>query len=270
MGLQPLESYKLLFYPFLQNLWYPNPRWFFGEAWSLSIEEWFYITLPLVLYLAARTFAHKRKGTFLVKIFTSYLLVFALIRLLYALYAPADISQDEGIRKIVLFRLDAVMYGVLVAAFYYFKKDLAVNFSKLLFGIGIISYIFFYWLMSNPAISITNPSSSSLRFVSNAFLYTAIPLFFSLCLPYANNFPNRRETLITKSIRHVSKISYSMYLVHYSLIYLPFFSFLHIRSGHTAAYLYLLYWCIVIALSSLLYRYFESPILRYRDKVTLK
>lgn len=42
------KTFPLNFYTFTQNLFYWHPK-FFPEAWSLSIEEWFYLLIPLVL-----------------------------------------------------------------------------------------------------------------------------------------------------------------------------------------------------------------------------
>ena len=59
-----------------------------------------------------------------------------------------------------------------------------------------------------------------------------------------------------------------MYLVHYSLIYIPFFYFLKLESTTTILSLYLLYWVLVFGCSTLLYRFVELPILRYRDRIS--
>ena len=56
MDLRSHEMNKALDYFFIQNLWYPHPIYFFGEAWSLSVEEWFYLTLPVAMYISALLF----------------------------------------------------------------------------------------------------------------------------------------------------------------------------------------------------------------------
>ena len=44
-----LPSNIWLYFVFSQNIAWSHPE-FFGEAWSLAVEEWFYISVPLVLF----------------------------------------------------------------------------------------------------------------------------------------------------------------------------------------------------------------------------
>ena len=49
-----------LFIPFLQNIFRQHPD-FFTEAWSLSIEEYAYLLLPLILFLSFKLINSKEK-----------------------------------------------------------------------------------------------------------------------------------------------------------------------------------------------------------------
>ena len=57
-----------------------------------------------------------------------------------------------------------------------------------------------------------------------------------------------------------------MYLVHYSLVFIPFFNNMKPVSMPAVAAYYLLYWAIVIGLSSFLYKYYESPVMKLRER----
>jgi peptidoglycan/LPS O-acetylase OafA/YrhL len=267
LNLTTLDAGKLLFYPFLQNLWYPQPLFFFGESWSLSIEEWFYLTLPIAMYMSYRIFSTINKKTFLLKVFSIYLLVFLLARFFNAFHPISGPDQDMGIRKVVVFRLDAVMYGVLFAYFNYYNSTLLNRIKYYLLAISAMGTIFIYYLMVNPRINICAPSNPALKFFSDAFLYLLIPLFLSFCLPFANGIKNMSGKYIGAVIQHVSKISYSMYLVHYSLIFAPLAYFLKVDSYSILVAVYVLYWVVVMVLSSLLYKYFEYPVMGLRDKI---
>jgi peptidoglycan/LPS O-acetylase OafA/YrhL len=89
---------------FLQNLAWPHPP-FFGEAWSLAVEEWFYLLLPAFLWVGAPRNLGRRLAVTLAG--------FCLLRL--AVTLAQDPAWDEGVRKIVLLRLDAILWGVAVA-----------------------------------------------------------------------------------------------------------------------------------------------------------
>jgi len=260
----------LLFYPFLQNLWYPQPLYFFGESWSLSIEEWFYLTLPIVMYLSYRIFFPVNKKAFLLKVFSIYLLVFLLARFFNAFHPISDYDQDTGIRKIVVLRLDAVMYGVLFAYLNYYYTTVLKKIKYYLLAISITGTIFIYYLMVNPRINICAAEHPTLKFLSDAFLYLLIPLFLSFCLPFANEIKSIPNKYIATTVQHISKISYSIYLVHFSLLFAPLIFFLRANSYGMLIAVYVLYWIVVIVLSSLLYKYFEYPVMRLRDKVTAK
>jgi peptidoglycan/LPS O-acetylase OafA/YrhL len=268
--LTQLDAGKLLYYPFLQNLWYPHPLYFFGEAWSLSIEEWFYLTLPVALLFSWLVFKPKNKQRFLFNVFASYLLVFVFIRFFNAFHPLNGPDQDTGIRKVVLFRLDAVTYGVIFAWFSYFRGAAINKIRYILLAIGICGSLAIYYMINSPSINICNPSNPTLKFLSDAFLYMAIPLFFSFLLPCANSIKNISNRFCSATIIHISKISYSMYLGHYSLLFIPFFYYNQVTTPVAAVVVFIIYWILVIGLSSVIFRYFENPVMRLRERFSGK
>jgi peptidoglycan/LPS O-acetylase OafA/YrhL len=270
IGLGNFHSLHGLYYLFMQNLWYPHPHFFFGEAWSLSVEEWFYLTLPIVLLLTAKLLKPANKKQFLLRVFMGYLLVFVLARFFNA-FDPIngqEAGQDFGIRKVVVFRLDAVMYGVLFAYMNYFNKGLLLRLKNKLLLLCIPLVTLVYYLLEKDMPALCSSPNGTIRFFSDAFLYLYIPLSLSLCLPFANNVKNAGSKYIEATVTHISKISYAMYLVHYSMIYIPFFDKLALTSTGSIIGLYLLYWVIVLTLSTLLYRFYERPIMLLRDKIS--
>ncbi len=264
------EAYKFSFYFFLQNLWHPHPLYFFGEAWSLSVEEWFYLTLPVGMYIAACIFHPLNKKEFLLRVFVAYLGLFLLARFINAFHPVYGPEQDTGIRKVVAFRLDAVMFGVLIAYCNSYYTDVLYKIRKHLFIISLAGVIFTLYLFTDTFVHITASPHPAIRFTSDAFLYLFIPLVFSLCLPYANSIKTITNSFAAAFFRHISKISYAMYLVHYSLIFIPFFRDMKQVSVPATVAFYILYWAVVILLSSLLYKYFEYPVMRLRDKFSGK
>lgn len=270
LSIQPIELYKLPYYIFIQNLWYPHPRFFFGEAWSLAVEEWFYLLLPFCLYFASKILKPANKQHFFLKTLLTFISVFVLFRFLNAFHPINGDDQDFGIRKVVFLRLDALGYGVCIAYLAYFKADIINRFKKHFFIISLIGTTGIYYLISNNGLNICNTTSSTLRFFSDAFLYLVLPINFSLLLPYANSVTTTSFKNFGKGIQFISKISYSIYLLHYSLIYIPFFYQLKIKNHLLLGFAYLGYWIIVLLLSWLLYTYFEMPMMKKRDKYAIE
>jgi peptidoglycan/LPS O-acetylase OafA/YrhL len=92
---------------FIQNLGYRQPA-FFSESWSLAIEAWFYLTLPFILFIVSvclRRFSAQRQV--LVRYVSYAALFFALRVALIGNNITDPLYFDGGVRKIVLFRLDA-------------------------------------------------------------------------------------------------------------------------------------------------------------------
>ncbi len=266
LDLRSHEMNKAFDYLFIQNLWYPHPVYFFGEAWSLSVEEWFYITLPITMYLSALIFKPENKRKFLFRIFAGYIAVFVVLRFINAFHPINGPDQEAGIRKVVAFRLDAVMYGVLIAYFNHYHGTALRKLKNILLATGIAGIICIAWLMTAPSINITDSQNHTVRFASDAFLYLLTPLLCALCLPFASNILSVRNRYLSGFFKHISKISYSMYLVHYSLVFIPFFNNMKAVSIPATVLYYLLYWTIVIGLSSLLYKYYEYPVMKLRDR----
>src|SRR4029078_2560390 len=92
---------------FVQNLAWPHPL-FFPEAWSLALEEVFYLLAPLSMLLFL-PFLRQRWQTIAV------LCMALALALVYRTFYVIDANPDwhEGVRKISLIRLDAIGYGVL-------------------------------------------------------------------------------------------------------------------------------------------------------------
>jgi peptidoglycan/LPS O-acetylase OafA/YrhL len=262
-----LPTDKLLGYVFLQNLWYPDLLNIFPEGWSLAVEEWFYLTLPVVMLAAATLAKPARKEVFLLRVFAGYLIVFTVLRIVNALHPINGIDPDEGIRKVVIFRLDAVMYGVIFACLNYYKPRMLDRVRKPLFRLSIICAAVLYFFVVRYELAYRAQVNETFRFCSNAFLYTLIPLIFSLSLPYASVVTQLGSRLLSRVVGHISKISYSMYLVHFSL-FVPALYAIRISSAAVGILWYLAYWLLVVVLSSLLYRFFEAPVMQLRERFT--
>lgn len=260
-------GYEWQYYPFLQNLVTPHPPYFFGEAWSLSVEEWSYLLLPVFLLVASKLFPPLDKAKFLLRVFALYLLLFTAIRFVNAFHPLYGSDADAGIRKVVVFRLDAIMYGVLFAHFQYFQSWQLNKWKYPLLLGGLCGVSLCYYLLQKPELVIMS-ENIYLKFLGDAFFYMLLPLSFSFVLPFANGVKRVGSRVLTNVVQYVSRISYAMYLTHYSLIYIAFFYNRKIASHYQILLAYIAYLLILFTVSSLLYAYFERPFMHYRDKIT--
>lgn len=241
-------SWKFIF--FLQN--FSSPFYgFFWESWSLSVEEWFYVSTPILLVLSLKVFNPKK----------SFLIVTILMLVLPLWYRSSIVNPniddnwyDLSFRKLVITRLDSIAYGLLGAWIFNYFNQYWEKFKTLSFIIGISLIVL-----------ITNYESANITFYKQVVYFAITPFSVMLLLPYAQSVKTQRG-LLSKSITHISKISYSMYLINLALVAEVIRDNFPPKSEWDAIAKYVIYWSIVIIASSLIYKYFEKPILNWRDR----
>lgn len=240
-------NYKFLF--FLQNFSEPFHS-FFWESWSLSIEEWFYIFFPVGLFLIVRYYPSK-KGILIT------IILMMIIPLLYRIFHASESVNafwwDVKFRKVVLMRLDTIIYGVLAAyiQIFHFKTWDRYKIPAFLTGLVIILTLPYIPRLPND-------------FFSKTFYFNVSTIGAVLLIPYAESVKDFK-TFFGKAITHISMISYSMYLINLALVSQVIGKNFPILNHFDGTMKYILYWFIVIAASTILYQYFEKPMMNLRD-----
>jgi peptidoglycan/LPS O-acetylase OafA/YrhL len=175
---------------FLQNVT-DNAR-FFGVSWSLAVEEWFYVLLPLLLLLRMR--------------YLHAVLLFVAFGILARLLLPVDVRQS------LLGRADAVAYGCLVA--WALKAPwraqlerhagllAAIGAAGMLSAFGALVYLVEHAMFTRPA---------------GAAIYTAMPCFAAFTIPYFAKLEIRDRTLAGIAAFGAA-VSYPLYLWHVEVI----------------------------------------------------
>lgn len=242
-------TYKFLF--FLQNF-YEGFVGFFWESWSLSIEEWFYIILPLFILLFSFL---KPKKALLITI-----ILLLIIPLLYRIgVSDRPVNSfwlDVHFRKVVLTRLDSITFGVLAAYIKFYYANFWHKNANIMFIVGlIIIYI-------NPYMP-EGPNSIYAKTVS----FSITSFGAALLLSKADSLKSFKYNAIGKSITFISIISYSMYLVHFALVAQVIKKNFPAETNTEHLFLYISYWVITIVISYLIYRFYEKPITDIRDKI---
>ena len=249
----------LNYFVFLQNLFYKNP-YFFNEAWSLSVEEWFYLLIPILVFCLVGIFHLNIKASILSTAFSVLIIV-----TFFRLYRYSNIhantlsiqNWDSNFRKQVFTRLDSLVFGVLGAYISNYYNTLWIKYKNQLFFIGI-------FIMSIQ-ITHTYDANSVLYYTVFTFPVTSIG---TLCLlPYLSNMKYGKGT-IYKVVTYISIISYSIYLLNFTLILNNTVSFIHLNFLPEVLRIitrYCIFWSLTLFLSFILYKYYEAPMTKLRE-----
>ncbi|WP_236665308.1 acyltransferase family protein [Aeromonas hydrophila] len=233
---------------FTQSLLSPHPG-FFGEAWSLVIEEIFYLFIPVIMLFTWRSSAVQ---ALLVTLFILLVSSF-MMRTIFVCSEP-ELTFNQ-VRSTALLRLDSIMIGVLTSYLYYHCK---------LWRDRTIKAAPFLALLLIPVVIISMQPDE----VMDDSLFLKVMLF-----PIANvaaagllvlGMGLRINNLFYRLVRPIARWSYSAYLVN--LLVLSAMSFyLPSVTMNTAALYWLGFMFTTLILSAVTYNYFERNVLLWRD-----
>lgn len=241
---------------FVQNLAWPQPI-FFIESWSLSVEEIFYLIAPLLVLACGGRIVRVVSAPVLVAL---AIVVATIVRVVYVLKVDPD--WDLALRMVSLVRMDAIAYGVLAMLLYQhaggFVRRHAAGFA-IAGAVGSAASIVLYLALPK-----------DLDLFSRTFLFSLISASFAAFLPAAANWTSARVPApIENAVRAIARWSYALYLCQLAVMRVMSATF----SGHAQSWVGCLLQAIVFMLLSigcaaLVYRFFEAPILRLRDRWT--
>lgn len=246
------------FFFFVQNLLTNLSTRFFAESWSLSVEEWFYILLPIILFFALRSRLLPYQAVLL-----SIIIIIAFPIL--ARYFFSDIHSKWtwlSTRMIVIMRLDSIGFGVLMAYLKHYKVafwDKLAKFKTLLV-LGIIIFYGSFYIIYKKSFYFNSIT------LTNLFFYTFTSIGVMITLPSLSKMTSNHG-IFERVITFISMISYSMYLINYSIVIVLIQIFTPADVSKMGKFIsFILYWFITIWLSALMYKYIEKPFIVIRDK----
>jgi peptidoglycan/LPS O-acetylase OafA/YrhL len=249
-GLPPLAPY----FAFLQNFASPIPT-FFPESWSLAVEELFYFLFPLVVMAFGRAHGRTTQAFVAAGAFVFLLSLATRIGAVVLLDPP----MEAGIRKIAIFRLDAIMTGVFA---YIVLRWIRPGHRPALLAAGLVMLAFSVAILARPQGELDH------SFFARTLLFNVLQLSIATLLVWG--FQRVDLPGVAGGITALSKWSYSLYLVNLPVIivihsYWPLERGMALATIASAA----LYGGICIGLAAGLYHYFERPILSWRDRKIL-
>lgn len=210
-GLQPLWK----FLTFTQNFSIDLFRNTFSHAWSLCVEEHFYLLLPILIYfIFSRKLAHRAIYFFIAVAVLGVLIRYSIWE---AFVAPAYGRTRIGaaIKDIyypTYTRLDGLLVGVAIASIFRYNPSLKrkiVKHGNVLLALSLILLTAAYFLFDGPIVSIEFTSWTVALFgfplVSVAYGFMVIAAMSPNCILSKYKF---RLTAI------LATLAYSIYLIH--------------------------------------------------------
>lgn len=241
-----MKSFNLSFLFFFHNF-HQGFFGFFWESWSLSVEEYFYIFLPIILFLFRKKISNKNTILFSIILLITLPLIY---RISISTLKVDTFWWDVEFRKTVLTRLDAIMYGVLMAFLKIYYGSFFTKYANLMLIVGLLLLTFQSQINYNPN-----------SFYLKTFYFSFQSFSVMLLLPKATQILSLGNSWIDKSIVFVSNISYSLYLVNLLIAQI-----IMKQVDVSNLFVYILYWGFCVFLSYIIYKYFEFPITKLRDR----
>ena len=257
-SIRPAEPFHIInFLTFTQNL-YSRPPDFFGESWSLSVEEVYYLISPVLLLGYYFLLENKNRAVLVTAL--SIFIFSLLLRSVRVLSAPADFGLD--IRAVIVYRLDAIACGLLLSWIIigfrsYLRKCKKLISNILMLLVLLMPISMFFAALPDEYLNQNN--------VLKILLFT-MTSFGSMGLIYIGL--NYRFSVISgKIFECIARWSYAAYLTN-----LPCYFFLmQILPKTNIFYVALAHFMVFIALSfitaAFVYHGYEQHFLKLRNKL---
>jgi peptidoglycan/LPS O-acetylase OafA/YrhL len=238
---------------YVQNLFSQhNVRDYYPVAWSLSVEEWYYVAFPPFLLLFAKLVKVSDQR---LECLCATLLFIAAITVVRSVYGD---TADWGahVRRVVVFRIDSIAYGFLLYLVLQQTKiewntwSRFVAFLLLTAATALVLYVNSRMLESDAGwLRQINP------FASAAFGMATLVFFLSLNSLF-------RAQWMKAACAYLGHISYPIYLFHLVVLY----SLTRVLTQHPDPRQFLLYVAAVVLFTTVFFYGFERPILASRPR----
>ena len=249
-------------------------EFFFPVSWSLAIESFSYIAAPVVLGYFPRLF--KKQG-FSAEWSIIYSIIFFCFFVLMGRIVNFYVNVpewDANIRKQVPMRLDAIFWGVLVCLIERFFNRLynwlMQKWVAVLFGVVnlLSAYILYDTMISNDS-----PTGPSYSLFYCTFNFSLTGILLSGLLPFFSQDKNfskkaQKNCILSKIFISTSRLSYSIYLVHFTVFQIVSQNFLvDGMNFFIRVVVNMVGLILAICVSCLLYYFVERPFLILQKKL---
>lgn len=182
----------------------------FSHAWSLCVEEHFYLLLPLILILLQYTKLFKRSYWLLVVLF-----IFG-VAIRYSIWEYFYLPEQEEWHKLIYYptynRIDGLLVGVSIAAIYQFRPLLWNKISKFgntLIVIGLLILTGAYFICYEEQ-----------SYAASVFGFLVVALGYGFLVSGAISPTSFLYQWNSKITTFIAVLSYSIYLTHKGIIHI--------------------------------------------------
>jgi peptidoglycan/LPS O-acetylase OafA/YrhL len=229
----------------------------FSHAWSLCIEEQFYLVLPLLI-IALGT---RKKAIWILPVL--FLLGFAIRSFIWFDVLPKQPSSGKAYYEFIYYptwsRLDGLLAGVALSAFYYFQPAAWQRLTRhgnriLVIALALVAGA---WFIAH--------DDNQYKMQGAIFGYPAISVAYGALVLAAlspTSFLYKYSSVVTRTI---ATGSYSIYLTHKQLIHLTHEALHRYNISDDSYTAFWISTAVALAGGWLLHLVVEKPFLRLRD-----
>jgi peptidoglycan/LPS O-acetylase OafA/YrhL len=235
----------------------------FSHAWSLCVEEHFYLIFPIILISLQGTRFFKKSYWLLIGL---GLLGFALRMYYwnqyYLPYIEADFAVIEWYKYVyypTYNRLDGLLVGVSIAGIYQFSPNLWSKIAPLGNYFLVISLI----ILATAYVLCADAQS----YQASVFGFPLVALGYGLMVMSAISYNSFLYKWQSKGTTLIATLSYALYLTHKGIIHLTQLVCTHFNKGMSSHWILLIsiFFCILVAW--LLHWAIEKPFLKLRNVI---
>ena len=225
---------------------------FYPVAWSLAVEEWFYVLFAPALFLVARLLG---RGDRRLEVTFAILVIVAVAALRFSI-APHD--WDLNVRRVTLFRIDSIVWGFLLYLALERRSPIGLDASS---GRRRLSALLALLAIAIPtelsvvvlAVDGDFLAQRAFPYVSAAFGMIAVGVVWLSEDLFRNRF-------VRGASFYLGRISYSVYLFHLIII----MALKPMTAAAPLASQLAIYVALILAFSTVFFAGFERPILAAR------
>lgn len=254
------------YYFFSQNLVLPQDK-FFAEAWSLSVEEWFYVLLPIALLICMRV-RRDRGSAGMWPVLVLFLVVPFVLRA-WKLHTGIDIAHiDSHARRMICMRLDNIIVGVTAAWLACVRPAWWRSNRRWMAACGVALLITF-------KLQLFLWGESPMRAL--LFEHNVGAIGCTLLLPLLSGWNPVKPRWLIAPVQQLARLSYAMYLLNLTVVMFSIMPLLPpllngaVQETWRMSLLPLaVHWGLTLALAFVLYHGFEKHMTAMRERTGLR